>query len=229
MNEESWIVNSKPTWIEEEELLLNWAENPNFYKQPLDIIAITFIYVKPEQPGDFYTATGTIKTAIDLGKHNSSFSVIKKSDFFEKVEKAKTPKQLVDNSISNANANEWLSSTYIFDSAAIYSIPIDHEHINQFNPTIPFIPLQFSNNIAKIYSSLNIFHDLYEIIVIMKEMPPISLPPPPTLNELKSILKDGSKIGKTKKVRISDELPKEYVFSKIKPISGKKRTRKSRN
>jgi hypothetical protein len=42
-------------------------------------------------------------------------------------------------------------------------------------------------------------------------------------------LKDNSRIGKTKKVRISDDSPKEFVFSKINPVSGKRRTQKLYN
>ena len=51
--ENKWQIINKSTrveskWIEEEENLLNWAENPKFEKQPLTQIAIKFIYVSSE-------------------------------------------------------------------------------------------------------------------------------------------------------------------------------------
>ena len=212
-----WQIINKSTrrvesnWIEEEEYILNWAENPNFEKQPLNQIPIKFIYVNSEAFGE-----GILKTSINL-EPQQQFSILHKSVFFDKINEAKIPKMLFKNDI--CDKNEWLEKSYMFDTAAIYSISIGHEQINQFYPTIPFTPLNFSNDIAKINCSLSVFHDLYEIIVIMREVK--------NLICLKSIIKDGSKIGKTKKVRISDDSPKEYVFSKLRPVSGKRRTKKT--
>lgn len=199
------------TWIEEEENLLNWAENPNFEKQPLKQIAIKLIYVSSEALG-----AGILKTSIKL-EPQQHFSILHKSEFFNKINEAKTPKMLFDNDV--CENNKWLEKSYTFDNAAIYSIPIDHEQINQFDPKLPFTPLNFSNDIAKINCSISVFHDLYEIIVIMREVN--------TALGLKSIIKDGTKMGKTKKVRISDDSPKEYLFSKTRPVSGKRRTKKT--
>ena len=216
MNSENiWQIINKSTnqskWIEEEENLLNWAENPNFEKKPLHQIAIKFIYVSSETSYE-----GILKTSIILDPQEH-FSALHKSVFFDKINEAKTPKTLFDNDI--CEVHKWLEKSYTFDTAAIYSIPIDHEQINQFDPKLPFMPLNFSKDIAKIHCSLSVFHDLYEIVVIMREVRN-------TVN-LKSIIKDGTKMGKTKKVRISDDSPKEYVFSKTRPVSGKRRTKKT--
>lgn len=215
--ENIWQIINKSTrrvesnWIEEEEYLLNWAENPNFEKQPLNQIAIKLIYVSSEALG-----AGILKTSIKLEPQQHS-SILHKSVFFDKINDAKKPKNLFNNDI--CDKNEWLEKSYMFDTAAIYSIPIDHEQINQFDSKLPFTPLNFSNDIAKINCSISVFHDLYEIVVIMREVK--------NTIGLKSIIKDGTKMGKTKKVRISEDSPKEYVFSKTRTVSGKRRTKKT--
>ena len=213
--ENKWQIINKSTrveskWIEEEENLLNWAENPKFEKQPLTQIAIKFIYVSSET-----LDVGILHTSIKLDPQETK-SILHKSIFFNKINEAKTPKMLFDKDI--CDKNKWLEKSYIFDSAAIYSIPIDHE-LNHFTQNIPLTPLTFSKDIEKINYSLSVFHDLYEIIVIMRYVK--------NTIGLKSIIKDGIKIGKTKKVRISDDSPKEYVFSKMNPVSGKRRTKKT--
>ena len=240
--ENIWQIINKSTkrlgskWIEDEENLLNWAEDPNFEKQPLHQIAIKFIYVGSEtsdskstsyaecedsiseaEERTLWVLVGRIQTSIKLELHEH-FSILHKSEFFSKINEAKIPKILFNNDI--CDKNKWLEKSYTFDTAAIYSIPIDHEQINQFDPKIPFTPLNFSKDIAKIHCSLSVFHDLYEIVVIMRESK--------NTGGLKSIIKDGTKVGKTKKVRISDDSPKEYVFSKLRPVSGKRRTKKIR-
>ena len=229
--ENIWQIINKSTlrieskWIEEEENILNWAENPNFEKQPLTQITIKCIYVidfsttcaSPEYFANSESlGAGVLKTSIKLDPQQHS-SILHKSAFFDKINEAKNPKMLFDNDI--CDINKWLKKSYTFDNAAIYSISIDHEQINQFNPKLPFTPLIFSNDIAKINCSISVFHDLYEIIVIMREVK--------NTIGLKSIIKDVTKMGKTKKVRISDDSPKEYVFSKLRPVSGKRRTKKT--
>jgi hypothetical protein len=225
MNRENiWQIINKSTkrveskWIEEEENLLNWAENPNFEKQPLKQIAIKCIYVSSDilDTKIGHIGEGILQTSIKL-EPQEHFSILHKSEFFNKINEAKTPKMLFGNDV--CENNKWLEKSYTFDNAAIYSIPIDHEQINQFDPNVPFTQLNFSKDIAKIHCSLSVFHDLYEIIVIMREVN--------TVLGLKSIIKDTTKMGKTKKVRISDDSPKEYLFSKTRPVSGKRRTKKA--
>lgn len=198
-------------WIEEEDRLLNWAENPIFERQPLNHIAATFIYIDTIR-----SIVGVLKTSIDLEKREKS-SILYRSDFFDKVTQAKHP---VSISIPSVFGQEWSEKTYSFEHAAIYSIPIEHDQINQFATTLGFTPLEFSNDIVKIPSALIVLHDSYEIVVTMREVKPVSI--------LKTNTNSSSK-GKTKKVQISDDSPKEFVFSKTKPVSGKRRTRKYRN
>lgn len=221
--EHKWQIISKTknkmdsNWIEEEEHILNWAENPNFEKHPLDHIAIKFIYISPEKSNNKieHITVGILQTVLKL-ENKDYYSLLNNSEFLKIINKATTPNTLFDN--ETYDKNEWLEKTYIFDDAAMCSIPVEYEQMEKVNLKIPFIPLNLSKDNIKINCSLNIFHDLYEVIVIMREIRPQI--------ELKSILKDGSKMGKTKKVRISDDSPKEFVFSKTKPVSGKRRTKK---
>ena len=81
-----------------------------------------------------------------------------------------------------------------------------------FDPKVLVTPLQFSNDVAKISSSRVELKDLYEIVVIMRE----ATPP-----ELKSILKTDSKPGKTKKVRIDENV--HFVAKSNKKRKTKKR------
>ena len=213
INKSNSRFESNPKWIEEEEDLLNWAENPNFEKQPLKQIAVTFIYVSSDTSNAKleYICTGILHTFIKLDPHEH-YSILHKSDFFDKITQAKSPKTLFDD---DTYKSDWLEKTYMFDNAAIYCIPIDHE---QINPKSTFTQLNFSKDTVKIHCSLSVFHDLYEVVVIMREVKNVV--------RLKSIIKDGTKMGKTKKVRISDDSPKEFVFSKMRPVSGKRRTKK---
>jgi len=223
--ENTWQIINKstsrfdPKWIEEEETLLNWAENPNFEKQPLSQIEVKFVYVNSQESFDAKVeniVAGILHTSIQLKPHDR-FSILHKSVLFDKINEAKTPNTLFDNDM--CNKNKWLEKLYMFDSAAIYSIPNYNEQNDQFDLKVAFNPLNFSKDIAKIHCSLSVFHDLYEIVVIMREIK--------NTIGLKSIIKDGTKIAKTKKVRISDDLPKEYIFSKTKPVAGKRRTKKA--
>jgi len=199
-NENEWkIVNhiddADSDWIEEEDQLLNWTETPDFEKRPLSQIAATFIYVDTDN-----TEVGIIKTTIDL----DHLSTLHKTALFDKVKKAAKPNAIFgrcDAGESDSGSTDWSEKTYYFEDAAIYSIPINHEQIDKFEPKTICKPLQFSKDTSavKIASSLAVFHDLYEIFVIMREAK-------------KSILKTDTKSGKTKKVRISDDSPNEYVF-----------------
>lgn len=213
---ESWHIvgktpysNDDSEWIEEEDRLINWAEAPLFVKLPLDNVEIRFIYV---------TATndiiGSLKTAIDLEPLEMS-SLIYRSEFYDKVTIAKTPCSIFTES---NQSHDWMQKTYTFEDAAMYLIPPVHDQLEFFDKKIPFVPFHFSKDVVKIPNSFPIFHDIYEIIVIMREVKPIS--------NLKSGSRLCSKPGKTKKVRISDDSPKEFIYSNITPVSGKRRTKK---
>jgi hypothetical protein len=218
ISEDSWKIIDKnhhnsdnSDWIEEEERLLNWSENPIFEKQPLAQIAIRFIYVNEEN-----SIVGSINTSIELEIHDTS-SILGRSGFFDKVTRAKTPKTIFQGSALSSHS--WLDKTYKFEDVAIYSIPKTHEYIDELETTTTFIPLRFSNDIAKIPTSLLVFHDLYEIVVILKEHDKMPI--------LKSVLKKKQGIGKTKKVRISDDSPTEFVYSNAKLNSNKRKTHKN--
>ena len=189
------IVNKKSEskWIEEEEFLLNWAENPTFEKQPLSNIQVTFVYI-----GDDQNIVGVTQTTMELKKCERS-SILNRSTFFEQIDHAKKPKTIfIDD--DECDSFEWLNKTYTFYDAAIYSIPNDPDNIDKYDMKTAFDPLHFLKDTIKINSALDIFHDLYEIVVIMKQE---------TVSyTLKSILKDGTKINRTKKVQISENLPK---------------------
>lgn len=212
MTENSWqiihkSIIQKTDWIEEEDLLLDWAENTNFEKYPLNKISMTFVYVDLE-----HSVVGVAKSFIELEKRERS-SILHRSDFFDKVRFANNPSSLLDAGIRS----EWSEKTYTFEDAAIYHVPNDHETIDNINTKQLWTDIHFHKDVEKIPNSLLVFQDLSEIFVIMREV------------KRRGVLKDGSKMGKTKKVRISDDSPKEYVFSKLNPVSGKRRTQKLYN
>jgi hypothetical protein len=212
MTEQEWIIIGKTEsiienlkWIDEEEMLLKYSDEPVFEKQPLSNIIITFIYV--DYVGE---VVGVLKTTIDLEKRHN-VSIIHRSDFADKINAAKKPNMCV------SDPQDWTEKSYTFDSAASYSVPVDHDNVDNFSPKRELTPFEFSKDTAKISSALIVFHDLYEIVIIMREEPAVK----------KSILKKYSTAGKTKRVSISEESPKQYVFSKNNPTSGKRRTKKN--
>jgi len=208
-------ILEKSNWIENEDILIDWAENANFEKTPLNKIAATFIYVNAE-----HVVAGVAKTFIDLEMRERS-SILHKTAFFNTVKIANNPKSIFDkNPSKDIDLDEWLSKTYTFEDAATFHVSVDHETIDNINPKQLVIPLSFNKDYEKIPSALSVFQDLFEIFVIMREAKPMHN------TKLKSILRDGSSNGKTKKVRISDASPNEFVFSKSSPVVGKRKTRK---
>jgi hypothetical protein len=219
MSNETWkIIDSdnrediSSSWIEEEEFILNWVEHPVFEKKSLESIAISFIYINIDDE-----IVGILKSSVNLEKQHSN-SILHQSVFLDKVNIAKNPI-----SINEDNKHNWLEKSYMFKDTIIY-YPSNEQ--NTHNPS-SFHPLYFSNDIAKIPNSISVLHDLYEIVVIMREIKPTIL--------LKSIIKPatnnstggGGGGGKTKKVRISEDLPKEIIYVKNKSsLKSKRRTRK---
>lgn len=201
---------SNSNWIEEEECLINWAENLDFTKRPLNNIATTFIYIDSER-----CITGILRTNISLELPDLDMSsLLNKSVFFDKVNDAKTPSVL----FTDKKDIPWVTKSYEFDDAAIFTV-VNDDRNDYINKTNPFVPIIFSKNTMTIPKSISILHNLYEIVVIMRVVPVV---------DIKSILRVGSKIGKTKKVHISDELPAKYVYVKNHPVSGKRKTRRIR-
>ena len=194
-------------WIKEEEWLLEFAENPVFEKQPLDKIAMTFLYVNSES-----TIVAITKSTIhlDIGEKSSRLN---ETAFYDKVKVAKNPKRILT---EDSDAN-WLDKTYLFESASLYSVPVSHETMVNYEPARELSPLSFHKNTAKILGSLIIFHDLYEIIIVMRE----------EKTEMKSIKKTGGirpgSSALTKKVRFP------LVLTNGKNARGeKRRTKKAR-
>lgn len=208
VKEGHFIDNSN--WIEEEERLIHWSENLDFVKRPLNNIAMTFIYIDNEK-----CISGMLRTSIYTNMvKNITSSLLNKTEFFDKVNVAKTPTRL----FADTKSRPWLEKSYEFDDAAIYTILHENDRIDHIKKTTSFTPIVFSSDNAKIPNSISVFHDLYEIIVIMREVCSV---------EIKSILRIvGSKTSKTKKVHISDDLPKKYVYVKNHPVSGKRKTRR---
>jgi hypothetical protein len=169
-------------WMKEEEWLLEFAENPVFEKQPLDKIAMTFLYV---DSGSSIVAITKSTICLDVGEKSSRLN---EPAFSDKVKAAKTPKRI----FTEDGDATWLDKTYLFESASLYSVPVSHETMGHYEPARELSPLK---NTAKILGSLIIFHDLYEIVIVMRE----------EKTELKSIMKTGdirpSSAALTKKVR----------------------------
>jgi hypothetical protein len=190
-----FIDNSN--WIEEEERLINWTDDLNLTKQPLDAITITFIYVDSER-----FITGMLRSDFPLAtlKTTASFTaVFNKSALFDTINTAKSPSAL----FVDKESLPWLFKSYEYEDMGIYTV-------NERDAVL-FGPIVFSGDIAKIPNSIALLHDLYEIVVIMREVPVIVKP------ALRSV---GSK---TKKVRISDNLPTKYIY---RSVSGKQKTRR---
>lgn len=213
--------DSESEWIEEEERLIHWAETPNFEKTPLDHIGLTFVYTAKKCNNDDddndndKTVVGIIKTIVELENKNT-FSVLHRTAFFDKINVAKTPFCFQN----DVNA-EWSKNAYEFEESMIYHIAVESDSSNMFDPKVLFVPLYFSNDVAKITNSRVDLKDLYEIIIIMREVssPAIS-------NGLKSILKSCSKPGKTKKVRIDERVYSVSSTANIKKTNKNRKTRK---
>ena len=210
------ILTNKNKWLEEEEFLVEFSDNPVFEKTPLERISLTFIYVDLEK-----NIVGGLNTNVNL-KKSDFMSSLKKTDFFEKIDLAKRPENIVhfkkDELLNESSSNsKWLKKSYIFEDASLYSVPIDHENIYTKKPANIVSKLKFTDDVEKIVGSLTIFHDLYDIFIIMRE-------------DTKSILKTGEKNGRTKKVRISNNYPKTHFYSQTTPMQNSKRfTKKNRN
>ena len=243
--EPEWQIVNKNTpyindsdWMKEEERLLDFAEKPAFEKQPLDHIALTFLYVDSDR-----NIIGVAKSTIHLNV-GEQYSRLNETVFFNKVNVAKKPKHIFSKNIeiefartpeldtsvgvrglpkgevtredlSSKDNADWLEKAYTFECATLYSVPIGHENINIYEPSRELSPLYFHKNTAKILGSLIIFHDLYEIVILMRE----------EKTELKSIMKTGclrSSSTFTKKVRFPPVLTNERT------TRGKRKTKRVR-
>jgi hypothetical protein len=179
-------------WIREEELLLKYAESESFQLTPLDQITVTFIYVDRNQD------------AVDITDISINTTVTERKSILEWSKL----KRLID------ERSHWNGLRYLFCEASLYHVSVDYDNLDLFYPPSTLTKIDRDKDI-KLPASLPIFHDISQLFVIMREVIPI-----PLGQTLKSILKTGSKIGKTKKVRISDTRP-EFISA-----GGGRRTRK---
>ena len=179
-------------WIQEEELLVKYAECDSFELVPLSQIKITFIYVDRTQ--DVVESADEI---IDL-TISANHSIVEWSILKRAIEAASSLNGL----------------RYRFNEVAYYHNSVTCDNLDLFRPTSSLTKIEREID-CKISSSLPAFHDISQIFIIMREVIPA-----PIGQSLKSILKSGSKIGKTKRVRISE--PTSDIFG---PSSSRK-TRK---
>ena len=173
-------------WIQEEELLLKFAESETFNAVPLEEIQVTIIYVDRNQ--DIVDA---IDQLLPL-KMESHKSVLEWAEL----------KRHIDSHLKHNGMR------YLFTDLSYYHLSFGYDQIDVFNPSNQITKLEKDKNI-KIVETLPILHDISQIFVIMREVIPT-----PAKNSLKSILKNGSKIGKTKKVRISENSPEVFASSR---------------
>lgn len=184
-------------WIQDEELLLKLSESNSFDLEPLDKIIITFLYVDRTQD-----VVDVIEADIDISSESADKSIVKRT-----VIKWDELKQIIDEHTFRHGLR------YLFNDAAYYHISISYDQLDSFHPSTALITLERDKDL-KLSSTLPLFHDLSQIFVIMREATCISIG-----KSLKSILRSGSKIGKTKKVRISE--------ASAEIISSSRKTRKT--
>ena len=169
-------------WIREEELLLKFAESESFQLMPLEQITITFIYVDRNHD------------AVDITDISMNVTIAERKSLLEWPKL----KRVID------ERSHWNGLRYLFSEASLYHLSVDYDNLDLFCPPNTLAKIERDKDI-KLAASLPIFHDISQLFVIMREVIPI-----PLGQTLKSILKTGSKIGKTKKVRISDNRP-EFI------------------
>ena len=169
-------------WIQEEELLLKLSESNSFDLEPLEQICVTFLYVDRTQD-----VVDVIETTIDISSESPDKPIVKKI-----VISWAELKRIIDEHSFRHGLR------YLFNDAAYYHISISYDQLDSFHPSTTLINLERDKDL-KLSSTLPVFHDLSQIFVIMREATCISIG-----KSLKSILRSGAKIGKTKKVRISE-------------------------
>ena len=184
-------------WIQEEELLLKLSESNSFDLEPLDKIIITFLYVDRTQD-----VVDVIEADVDISSESADKSIVKRT-----VIKWDELKRIIDEHTFRHGLR------YLFNDAAYYHTSISYDQLDSFHPSTTLINLERDKDL-KLSSTLPVFHDLSQIFVIMREATCISIG-----KSLKSILRSGSKIGKTKKVRISE--------ARAEIISSSRKTRKT--
>jgi hypothetical protein len=184
-------------WIQEEELLLNLSESNSFDLAPLDKIVITFLYVDRTQD-----VVDVIDAEIDISSESADKSIVKKN-----VIKWDELKRIID------EHKVIHGLRYLFNDAAYYHASISYDQLDSFHPSTTLTAIERDKDL-KLSSTLPVFHDLSQIFVIMREATCISIG-----KSLKSILRSGAKIGKTKKVRISE--------ASAEIISSSRKTRKT--
>jgi hypothetical protein len=186
-------TNKEDIWIKEEELLLTFAENKTFIMNPLEEILVTIIYVDRNQD-----IIDTFDQLLPLKIHAHK-SILEWVNL----------KQHINSHLKHNDMR------FVLNDISYYHLSINYEQLDLFKPSSQLIKLERDKDL-KLVETLPVLHDISQIFVILREIIPIS-----AKNSLKSILKNGAKIGKTKRVRISENYPE--VFSS----SSRRTTRKT--
>jgi len=181
-------MSQEDDWIREEEILLKFAESETFNTVPLEEVQVTLIFVD---------RTLDIVDAVDeqlplRGIPDTHKSILEWAHL----------KQRIDSHLTHNGLR------YLFTDLSQYHLSIGYDQLDVFNPSKQLTKLEKDKDI-KFAETLPILHDISQIFVILREVIPT-----PTKNSLKSILKNGSKIGKTKKVRISETSPEIFASSR---------------
>lgn len=174
LHETACPPNKKWNWIEEEKCLLHLIDSGSFELKPLDFLLITFVYIDNEQ------IVGTLDVLHNL-------SIGEKRTVLE----WSPLKQMID------SHSKWKDDRYVFNEAAIYHICASFDELETFSPVSTFAQIEKGKDI-KLPATVPALHDLSQLFVFFKRIPPER-----AAAKLKSILKTGERIGKTKKLRIS--------------------------
>jgi len=183
-------------WIQEEELLLKLSESDSFDLEPLNKIVITFLYVDRTQD-----IVDVIDADIDILSESADKSIKKTVISWAELKRIIDEHKVIH------------GLRYLFNDAAYYHASISYDQLDSFHPSTTLTAIERDKDL-KLSSTLPVFHDLSQIFVIMREATCISIG-----KSLKSILRSGAKIGKTKKVRISE--------ASAEIISSSRKTRKT--
>jgi hypothetical protein len=157
-------------WIEEEELLEKLISNEHYEPISLENILVQFVYVNYQHE--------------IVGKTSASLNTANRSVAFSRVDWPELV-SLADSYSHNGEVK------YEMGDVGMFHITRDHDHINAESWPTTLTPV--SETDTKISSTVEVFHDLSELIVIMRPTSP------------KSILKSGNSTagGATKRVRIN--------------------------
>lgn len=174
-------------WIREEEMLLKLSESNSFHLVPLQNIRIAILYVDRTQD-----VVDVVETSIDTSSNAPLNATDDGNNIKTTVIKWDELKRIIDDHLTRNGLR------FIFNDAAYYHVSVGYDQLDLFVPTKKLIAVERDKDF-KLPPSLPVFHDISQLFIVMREATYVS-----TGKSLKSILRTGSKIGKTKKVRISE-------------------------